>query len=129
MAGMNAPKPTEAELAILNVLWSRGPSTVREVHEALKDERSCGYTTVLKFLQIMHAKGLVVRNDDERAHVYRPSQSQEAAQKTLVTDLVDRLFNGSTKSLVMHAISSKKSSPEEIAEIRNLLDSLEEERK
>ena len=128
MSGPNAPKPTEAELAILNVLWERGPSTVREVHELLKEERSCGYTTVLKFLQIMHGKGIVTRNDDERAHVYQPVQSQEAAQKTLVTDLVDRLFNGSTKSLVMHAISSEKSSPEELAEIRGLLYRLEKER-
>jgi BlaI family transcriptional regulator, penicillinase repressor len=118
------PRPTDAELAILRVLWERGPSTVREVHEELSRERGTGYTTVLKLLQIMFDKGLVTRDESERAHVYQPRQSEEQAQRRLVTDLLDRAFGGSAQKLVMQALTAKKASPEELAEIRKLLDEL-----
>jgi BlaI family transcriptional regulator, penicillinase repressor len=120
------PRPTDAELAILRVLWERGPSTVREVHEELSRERGTGYTTVLKLLQIMFDKGLVTRDESERAHVYQPRQSEEQAQRRLVTDLLDRAFGGSAQKLVMQALTAKKASPEELAEIRKLLDELDE---
>ena len=119
------PRPTDAELAILQVLWRRGPSTVREVHEELKGEHSTVYTTVLKLLQIMTEKGLVKRDELSRAHIYRPSQPAEQAQQRLVMDLVDRAFDGSAQQLVMRALTAKKASPDELAEIRRLLDELE----
>jgi predicted transcriptional regulator len=121
------PRPTEAELAILRVLWQRGASTVREVHDELNRDRdrSMGYTTVLKFMQIMHDKGLVTRNDAERAHVYTAVPTQESAQRRIVGDLVDRVFGGSAQKLVMHALTTKKASAGELAEIRRLLDELE----
>jgi predicted transcriptional regulator len=117
--------PTDAELSILRVLWERGPSTVREVHEALKD--GSGYTTVLKLMQIMTEKGLVVRDESQRAHVYSAQATQQKTQRQLVTDLVDRAFGGSPAQLAMQALSSKKTSPEELAELRRLLDTLEQE--
>ncbi len=117
--------PTDAELGILRVLWERGPSTVREVHEALKD--GSGYTTVLKLMQIMTEKGLVVRDESQRAHVYSAQATQQKTQRQLVTDLVDRAFGGSPAQLAMQALSSKKTSPEELAELRRLLDTLEQE--
>jgi predicted transcriptional regulator len=119
------PRPTDAELAILRVLWSRGPSTVREVQEALSQERSAGYTTVLKFLQIMHEKGLVSRNESARSHVYEAAYSQEQTQGQLVGDLLDRAFGGSARQLVLHALSAKQVSSQELAEIRRLLDQIE----
>lgn len=117
--------PTDAELGILRVLWERGPSTVREVHEALQD--GTGYTTVLKLMQIMTEKGLVVRDESQRAHVYSAQATQQRTQRQLVTDLVDRAFGGSPAQLAMQALSSKKTSPQELAELRRLLDSLEQE--
>src|SRR5438270_10355069 len=102
------PKPTEAELAILGVLWQRGPSTVRQVHQALSSTRKTGYTTVLKFMQIMHEKGLVTRNEEPYAHVYQARLRQAAAQRTLVADLLDRAFEGSMSRLVLQALSSRK---------------------
>lgn len=125
MSESKLPMPTDAELAILRVLWARGPSTVREVHEALQD--GTGYTTVLKFMQIMTEKGLVVRDESQRAHVYSARATQQKTQRQLVTDLVDRAFGGSPAQLAMQALSSKKTSPEELAELRRLLDSLEQE--
>jgi BlaI family transcriptional regulator, penicillinase repressor len=119
------PKPTDAELAILRVLWAGGPSTVREVHEVLARERSVGYTTVLKLLQIMTEKGLVLRNETERAHVYRATHSEEQSQRRLLQDLLERAFGGSAQKLVMQALTTKPASPEELAEIRRLLDDLE----
>jgi predicted transcriptional regulator len=115
------PKPTEAELAILHVLWQRGPSTVRQVHEALSELRKTGYTTVLKFMQIMHEKGLVSRDEAPYAHVYTASLPKEHAQRTLVTDLLDRAFEGSVSGLVLQALSSRKATPEELSEIRKIL--------
>ena len=118
-------RPTTAELAILRVLWRRGPSTVREVQAELGRDRPTGYTTVLKLLQIMFEKGLVNRDESGRAHIYHPRQSEEQAQRTLVTDLLDRVFGGSAQQLVMQALTARKASPHELAEIRKLLDKLE----
>lgn len=113
-------KPTEAELGILRVLWSRGPSTVREVAEAMG--RESAYTTVLKLLQIMTDKGLVVRDERVRTHVYEAAFSEAHTQKQLVTDLLDRVFDGSAAKLVLQALSAGKATPAELAEIRKLLD-------
>jgi predicted transcriptional regulator len=126
MSESSLPRPTDAELAILRVLWERGPSTVREVHETLKDEQGSGYTTILKLMQIMTEKGLVERDESQRAHVYHPRASQQRTQRQLVTDLVERAFGGSPAQLAMQALSTKKTSPEELAELRRLLDALEE---
>ena len=115
-----ARKPTEAELGILQVLWSRGPSTVREVAAALG--RDSAYTTVLKLLQIMTEKGLVTRDEAARTHVYAASSSQEQTQQQIVTDLLDRVFEGSAAKLVLQALSSRKASRDELAEIQKLLD-------
>jgi len=122
----NVPKPTEAELGILNVLWERGPSTVRDVHEALYREEGAGYTTALKLLQIMHGKGLVQRDDSERAHVFRPAVSKERTQKRFVVDIVQRVFDGSPSQLVLQALGGRpKATREELDEIRALLDRIE----
>jgi BlaI family transcriptional regulator, penicillinase repressor len=118
-----APKPTASELAILRVLWERGPSTVRQVHETLG--RDTTYTTVLKFLQIMADKGLVARDDSARSHVFRAAQHEGTTQRRLVKDLLERAFGGSTQALVQQALSAKRASPEDIAEIRRLLDDYE----
>jgi len=120
-----APRPTPAELEILRVLWRDGPRTVREVQERLEQERPTGYTTVLKLLQIMTDKGLVRRDESARAHVYSAKAPEETTQKQLVRDLVDRAFGGSASQLVLHALSTRKASPEELARIRDLLDRLE----
>lgn len=123
------PRPTQAETAILQVLWQRGPSTVREVHDVLNDERPMGYTTVLKLLQIMHDKGLVRRDESQRSHRYQAVRGQRRTQQQLVGDLLDRAFGGSMRNLVMHALSSRKASREDLAEIRGLLDELEEKQR
>jgi len=122
---MVPPRPTPAELLILRVLWERGPSTVREVHERLERERATGYTTVLKLLQIMTEKGLVQRDERARAHVYAARAPEEQTQGQLVRDLLDRAFGGSATKLVMHALSTRKTSREELARIREMLDRLE----
>lgn len=121
-------RPTAAELEILRALWRLGPSTVRDVHEALR-ERRVGYTTVLKLLQIMTEKGLVKRDESQRAHVYEARVPQEQTETQLVRDLVDRAFGGSPGRLVMQALSSRKATPEERDRIRQLLDELEGEGK
>jgi predicted transcriptional regulator len=119
-------RPTDAELSILRVLWDRGPSTVREVHERLSATQETGYTTVLKFMQIMHEKGLVARDDRNRAHIYVAAVSEEAVQTNLVRSLLERAFKGSAETLVLRALSIKPSTPEELAAIRALLDNLED---
>jgi BlaI family transcriptional regulator, penicillinase repressor len=116
------PRPTEAELAILRVLWEHGPRTVRQVHEALSGDRPTGYTTTLKLLQIMTDKGLVQRDDRDRSHVFAARASEGQTQRQLTQDLLDRAFGGSAAKLVMQALSSRKASREELAEIRQLLD-------
>ena len=112
-----APRPTDAELEILGVLWQRGPSTVRDVHNVLGQTKQTGYTTILKLMQIMTEKGLVRRNEDQRAHVYEAWAPQDQTQKQLVRDLVDRAFNGSATKLVMQALSARKASAKELAQI------------
>lgn len=119
------PQPTEAELAILNVLWELGPSTVRSVHEQMADHHT-GYTTVLKMLQIMYRKGLVRRDDSQRAHVYEPVLSKDETQRQLTRDLVQRAFDGSASQLVLQALGNHpETTPGELAEIRQLLARLE----
>ncbi|HEX9945375.1 MAG TPA: BlaI/MecI/CopY family transcriptional regulator [Thermoanaerobaculia bacterium] len=123
------PRPTDAELAILRVLWRRGPSTVKDVHEELARRAPAAYTTTLKQLQIMAEKGLVTRDESQRAHLYAARLPEEATQTQLVRDLLDRAFEGSATRLVMRALSSQPARPEELAEIRELLDQLEGEKK
>ena len=117
------PKPTEAELELLRILWAIEPATVREIHEALNDEREAGYTTVLKLMQIMTAKGLVERDEANRAHVYRATISQEDMQSKILKDLSMRLFAGSAAQLAMHALAMEPASASELEEIRMLIES------
>src|SRR5579871_5115676 len=112
------PNPTPAELDILRVLWRQGPSTVREVYEAMQRDRNTGYTTILKFLQIMTEKGLVTREEQGRAHLYSTRLTEEQAQRRMLDDLVDRAFDGAAQKLVMQALAAHKASPDELAEIR-----------
>jgi predicted transcriptional regulator len=121
----NLPRPTDAELAILRVLWRLGPSTVRQVLEELNKNQPTGYTTALKMLQIMTEKGLVGRDESERTHIYEAALPKEDTQKQLVSDLLERAFGGSARQLVLHALSVKQSSRKELAQIRQLLDKLE----
>ena len=129
MVDRQPPRPTDAELAILRVLWDRGPSTVRDVHDDLNRHAPTGYTTVLKLLQIMTEKGLVVRDEAQRAHIYEARYSQQKTQRQLLSDLADRAFGGSAAKLVMQALSGRKTNPEDLEAIRNLLDRLEGESK
>jgi predicted transcriptional regulator len=115
------PQPTPGELAILRVLWARGPSTVRDVHEAMADSRATGYTTTLKLMQIMAAKGLVARDDSARTHVYTARQSEDRTRGQLVKDLIERAFGGSAAALVMQALSAQPASAEELKEIRRAI--------
>src|SRR5947209_13803333 len=119
---MNPPRPTDAELEILTVLWSRGASTVRDVYENIAERKPTQYTTVLKTLQIMAEKGLVRRNEKQRAHIYEAARPREWTQRQLAGDLLQRAFNGSAKSLMVGALSARKASKEELAELRRLLD-------
>jgi predicted transcriptional regulator len=120
---LTLPKPTEAELELLRILWAIEPATVREIHEALNDEREAGYTTVLKMMQIMTSKGLVVRDEANRAHVYRATISQEDMQSKILKDLSMRLFSGSAAQLAMHALAMEPASASELEEIRILIES------
>ena len=113
-------KPTDAELNLLRVLWQRGPSTVRQIVEILG--KDTGYTTALKLLQIMTEKGLVRRDETERTHVYEAAYTEDETQRQLVSDLLDRAFGGSAAKLALQALASRKASPEELAEIRKLID-------
>ncbi|MEN3335722.1 MAG: hypothetical protein V7641_5087 [Blastocatellia bacterium] len=122
MARTSLSRPTDAELEILRVLWQRGASTVREVQEALHEAKPTGYTTVLKMLQIMTDKGLVRRDERQRAHVYEAQLAQAQTQQQMVGDLLDRVFNGSASSLVMQALATKKTSASELSEIHKILD-------
>ena len=121
----NPPRPTDAELEILTVLWSRGASTVREVHETVARRKPAQYTTILKLLQIMAEKGLVRRDERARAHVYEASRPREWTQRQLAGDLMHRAFGGSAKSLLVGALSVRKASKDELADIRRLLDDYE----
>lgn len=119
------PKPTNAELEILTVLWSIGPATVREVYDAISRRRAAQYSTTLKFMQIMANKGLLRRDEEQRAHVYEPMKSREWTQRQLAGDLLERAFGGSPKALLVGALSARKASKEELAEIRRLLEGYE----
>lgn len=122
--GKPAVKPTEAELSLLNVLWKMGPATVREIHDVVSVKQKIGYTTVLKILQIMHEKSLVIRDESNRAHIYATANSQTQTQSSLIKDLISKAFGGSTSKLVMRAIDDSTSA-QEINDIRQLLNSLE----
>jgi BlaI family transcriptional regulator, penicillinase repressor len=122
-------KPTASELEILRVLWGRGPSTVREVHQALREKKSLGYTSVLKLLQIMTAKGTVRRNETQRAHVYEACLPAEQTKRQIAGDVLQRVFEGSASQLMMHALAGRKASTEEIGELRRLLDEYERNRR
>lgn len=128
MVKHSAPRPTDAELEILNVLWQRGACTVREVHEALPRTKPIGYTTILKLMQIMSEKKLVRRDERNRAHVYEATLAQEQTQRQLIGDLLDRAFDGSATKLVMQALSAKKTSNAELSKIREMLDEYEHRR-
>jgi BlaI family penicillinase repressor len=119
------PRPTDAELEILTVLWSRGPSTVREIHDIVASRKPTQYTTVLKLIQIMTAKGLVHRDEKQRAHICEAARPQEWTQRQLAGDLLHRAFNGSTRSLMLGALSARKASKKELGELRRLLDEYE----
>jgi BlaI family transcriptional regulator, penicillinase repressor len=127
MVTTSTRKPTSSELEILHVLWERGPSTVREVHQTLNEKRPIGYTSVLKLMQIMTAKGTVRRNEQQRAHVYEAVQPAEKTKRDLALDVLQRVFDGSASELMMHALSGRKATKEEIDEMRRLLN--EHERK
>lgn len=122
--GKSAVKPTEAELSLLNILWQMGPATVRQIHEVVSTTQTTGYTTVLKILQIMHEKSLVIRDETNRAHVYAAANSEMYTQSSLIKDLISKAFGGSTSKLVMRAID-ESTSAEEINDIRQLLNTLE----
>ena len=119
--------PTRSELAILQILWSRGPSTVREIHETLSQEKEVGYTSALKLLQIMTTKGIVKRIEDGRAHVYSATHAAEKTKQQFASDVLTRVFRGSASQLMQHALAGRRASKQEIDELRKLLD--EHERK
>ena len=121
----NPPRPTDAELELLTVLWSRGPSTVRDVHETIARRRPTQYTTVLKQMQIMAAKGLVLRDEKQRAHVYEAARPREWTERRLAGDFLRRAFSGSASRLMVGALSARKTSKKELAELRRLLDEYE----
>lgn len=123
------PRPTDAELEILTALWSTGPATVREVHDVITRRRPAQYSTVLKFMQIMADKGLVTRDESQRAHVYAPARSREWTQRQLAGDLLSRAFSGSASALLMGALSAKKASKKEIEELKQLLAKYDREAK
>ena len=122
------PRPTDAELAILRVLWERGPSTVRQGHDVLSKDRPAAYTTALKLLQIMTEKGLVRRDESDRTHIYQARLSEEQTQRQLIRDLLDRAFGGSASKLVMQALAARRATPEELGEIRKLIETRREGR-
>lgn len=127
MQSSSIPRPTEGELEILHVLWAHDACTVREVHDVLSTVVGTGYTTTLKLLQVMHAKGLVERDDSQRAHVYRAAVSKERTQKRFLLDMVQRVFEGSSSQLVLRALGSQHASREELREIRSLLNKLDKD--
>ena len=128
MAGGNSI-PSNSELEILHVLWRKGPQTVRQIYPALKRKREIGYTTVLKTMQVMAEKGLVTRDESERSHVYRAAVPEKSVKRRVVSDLLDRVFEGSSASLVLQALSAKRASPEDIRKIKELLNAQTPEEK
>jgi BlaI family transcriptional regulator, penicillinase repressor len=122
------PRPTEAELAILQVLWTEGPLSVRDITRVMNETKETGYTTVLKLLQIMTEKGLVTRDESVRPQIYRTKYSQQHTQRRLLGELMERAFGGSVKALVLQALAEKRSSPEDLKAMEELLDRLEEKK-
>lgn len=129
MAKIRLQKPTSSELEILRVLWAQGPCTVRQVHEALGEEKSVGYTSVLKLLQIMTTKGLVRRNEEQRAHVYEAEHEATEMKRQLAGDVLRRVFGGSASELMMHALDGRQTSKQELDDLRRVLDKYEEKGK
>ena len=127
MTKRTMPQPTDGELAILGILWDNGPSTVRQVNQAMNKTKATGYTTTLKLMQIMVEKGILVRDDSQFRHIYKPALSEEKTQKQLVGSLLERAFSGSAEKLVMRALSAKKVSAAELVKIRKMLDEMERE--
>ena len=127
MARRKSSRPTDRELTILRILWDNGPSTVRRVNEAMSKDDNTGYTTTLKLMQIMTEKGLLVRDESQYKHVYRPAFTEQRTQKQLVSDLLERAFSGSAEKLVMRALSAKKVPAKELARIRKMLDEMQGE--
>ena len=129
MATPKYVKPTESELEILNILWTRGMATVREVHEELAKTKDVGYTTTLKLMQIMHEKGLVKRDESMRTHIYQPAVNREKTQKHLLGKMIDTLFGGSSTQLILQALGSgeHKASPEELEQLQNLINNLKKD--
>jgi predicted transcriptional regulator len=127
MARRKTAQPTDRELTILRILWDNGPSTVRQVNEAMNQDKNTGYTTTLKLMQIMTEKGLLLRDNSQFKHIYRPALTEEKAQKQLVGDLLEKAFSGSAEKLVMRALSAKKVSAKELASIKKMLDDFEGE--
>lgn len=123
------PKPTESELEILNILWAKGPCTVREVHEILEKSKEAGYTTTLKLMQIMHEKDLLRRDESSRTHIYTAAISREQTQGQIIKKMIDTVFNGSATSLVMQALGSGKTTAKELEEIRQYLEKIEKKNK
>ena len=126
----NEIRPTEGELEILQILWKKGPSTVREINDLLNDDqdKSIGYTTTLKIMQIMFEKGLVTRDDSSKTHIYMPAVTREKTQKQIVGKMINTLFSGSSTELVMQALGNQKTSKEELDEIQKMLDNLRKEK-
>ena len=122
MGRSGRPSPTDAELAILQVLWDRGPCTVRQVHEALKRTQSTGYTTKLKIMQIMAEKKLVTRDESTRSHVYKAAISKNQTQRRVVKDMIEKVFGGSSTNLVMRALATKQPTEAELKQVRKLLE-------
>ena len=125
MSKQKIPQPTDRELSILAILWDQGPSTVRQVNEAMNKDRATGYTTTLKLMQIMAEKGLLIRDESQFKHIYKPATTEERTQKQLVGGLLERAFSGSAEKLVMRALSAKKVSTKELAKIRKMLEEME----
>ena len=122
-------KPTESELEILGILWERGASTVREVHEILEQSKEAGYTTTLKLMQIMHEKGILTRDASAKTHIYEASVSRESTQQQLLNKMIDTVYNGSATQLVMQALGHHRSSQEELDQIRQYLNEMEKKQK
>lgn len=129
MKNLKTNKPTESEMEILQVLWDKGPSTVREIHEELSATKDSGYTTTLKLMQIMNEKGLLKRNDSAKSHVYTALIKKESVQKQVVNKMINSLFKGSSAKLVMHALGNHQASEEEINEIKKYLNEMQSMRK
>ena len=127
MAKQDTLQPTDRELTILGILWDNGPSTVRQVNDAMNQTKATGYTTTLKLMQIMTEKGLLIRDESQFKHIYRPAISEEKTQRQLVGDLLQRAFSGSAEKLVMRALSAKKVSAKELTKIKRMIEKIEGE--